>query len=250
MFASAQSTTSRSVTGDDKNLMALFRSGSVAAFEELYRRHRRVALYVARSTSDSPEDGEEIVSEAFLAVFQVMRAGGGPDEFFRGYLLSTVRRLAHQRNAVSRRLARLNHDLALQSSPVEGQKYLAKFEELVLAQAFGTLPDRWKMVLWCIDVEGMKPAAVARYIDSSPNGVSSLLARAREGLRQAYLQQHVSKPSTGNCGEVSSRFGKLVRGAISDPTRLKIARHLATCTSCTTALSEVEEVQASMRPKR
>ena len=43
------------------------------------------------------------------------------------------------------------------------------------------------MVLWHTEVEGQRPAEVAPLLGMSPNSVSALAYRAREGLRQAFV---------------------------------------------------------------
>jgi DNA-directed RNA polymerase specialized sigma24 family protein len=68
----------------------------------------------------------------------------------------------------------------------------ASLERSLVAQAFASLPERWQAVLWYTEVEQARPAEVALLLGISPNSVAALRYRAREGLRQAYLQAHVS----------------------------------------------------------
>lgn len=44
----------------------------------------------------------------------------------------------------------------------------------VAAEAFASLPERWRMVLWHLEVEGETPAEVAPLLWLTPNGVSAL----------------------------------------------------------------------------
>ena len=48
-------------------------------------------------------------------------------------------------------------------------------------------------MLWHTEVEGQKPADIAPLLGMSANSVSALAYRAREGLRQAFLTQHVGE---------------------------------------------------------
>jgi RNA polymerase sigma-70 factor (ECF subfamily) len=57
----------------DDRLMAQISIGDARAFEELYRRHVRGALLAARRHGASPELSEEVVQEAFVALWR--RAG-------------------------------------------------------------------------------------------------------------------------------------------------------------------------------
>lgn len=58
------------VSISEDRLMRQIAIGDSAAFEELYRRHVRGALLVARRAGASPELAEEIVQEAFVALWR------------------------------------------------------------------------------------------------------------------------------------------------------------------------------------
>jgi DNA-directed RNA polymerase specialized sigma24 family protein len=61
-----------------------------------------------------------------------------------------------------------------------------------VALAISGLPRQWQAVLWYVDMEGMDPAAAAPLLGISPNAVSALTCKAREGLRQNYLRSVAS----------------------------------------------------------
>lgn len=64
----------------DDRLMRQIAIGDSNAFEELYRRHVRSALLVARAHGASPELAEEVVQEAFVSLWRrasQFRAGRG-----------------------------------------------------------------------------------------------------------------------------------------------------------------------------
>ncbi|WP_284974616.1 sigma-70 family RNA polymerase sigma factor [Arthrobacter sp. efr-133-TYG-104] len=234
---------------DDAGLIALVREGDHEAFAELYRRHRKVAGYVARAESDSSSEAEDVVSEAFAAVFAALTSGKGPRESFQAYLATTVRRMAHRRNVTVRRSATLGYGSALDVLTLEENTTIAAFESTILMRAFRSLPVRWQTVLWCMEVEGLKPAATARVLDLTPNGVSSLLIRATEGLRQAYLQQHVGKAAIEECTDFARHLGKFVRNAVHKAARLRVDEHVAQCRHCANALADLQHIQAGMNPQ-
>lgn len=94
----------------DNHLIELVRQGHLSAFDELYRRHKNAAVYVARREADNLSDVDDVVAEAFLAVLVALEAGKGPNAYFRSYVLTTTRRMAHQRNAGARRRAAFDRD--------------------------------------------------------------------------------------------------------------------------------------------
>jgi RNA polymerase sigma factor (sigma-70 family) len=231
----------------DQEIIATVRGGDTDAFDLLYRRHLAAAQYVARANTDNPSDADDVVAEAFASVFQALSSGKGPREFFRAYLLTVVQRTAHARNRKARLTQSAPDDATLDSAVVDADPVLREFESSAVAAAFKSLPERWQAVLWHVDIEGMKPAAAAPFIGVSPNGVSSLLIRAREGLRQAYLQNHVVLAPDDECSEYSGQLGKYARNALKRTSREKVSAHLETCSKCTALLFELNHIQGAMR---
>jgi RNA polymerase sigma-70 factor (ECF subfamily) len=60
----------RTLSLSDDLLMRQVAVGDAHAFEELYRRHVRSALLVARAQGASPELAEEVVQEAFVSLWR------------------------------------------------------------------------------------------------------------------------------------------------------------------------------------
>jgi hypothetical protein len=68
----------------------------------------------------------------------------------------------------------------------------ARAQVSLAADAFASLPQRWRMVLWHTEMEGETPAQVAPLLGMTPNSVSALAYRARKRLRKTYLDHDVS----------------------------------------------------------
>lgn len=62
---------------------------------------------------------------------------------------------------------------------------LAAEETALVARAYGSLPERWQVLLWCFVVKGEPAATVAQRMGMTPSGVRSLAARARAGRTRA-----------------------------------------------------------------
>lgn len=232
---------------DDGHLIELVRSGDMSAFNHLYERHVAIASTVAKRNVDNPSDAEDVVAEAFQSVLQSLVAGKGPDTFFRAYLLSTVTRLSHQQNRKSSRVVPSGDDSVLDQTMAEPDAAVQAFESSTVARAFRSLPERWQAVLWYLDVERMKPAAVAPILGVSANAVSALAVRAREGLRRQYLQFHLAEKADGNCTDFVTKLGYFIRGGLSSGAEAKVREHLRGCAECTAALAELKDVQGTMR---
>ncbi|GEL99028.1 hypothetical protein CTE05_25750 [Cellulomonas terrae] len=249
-FVSASTQLEGGVTGDAE-LIASARSGDTAAIGALYERHAGAAWVVARQYSDSPEDADDVVADSFTAVFGAIERGNGPEAAFRAYLFTVVRRVAGLRREKNRRvqptddIAVLEAGTALAGTAEEPA--LAGFERGVVARAFHSLPERWQAVLWHTEVEGLTPAEIAPILGLTANGTAALAYRAREGLRQAYLQQHLQDPLDDGCRAVAGKLGAYVRGGLGTRETGQVEAHLEDCGTCRGLLLELGDVNHGMR---
>jgi len=229
------------LTTSDEELIANARSGDQSAFAELWRRHYRSGARVARQFTSSI-DADDLVSEAYTRIYQRVLAGGGPSGAFRPYLYTTIRNLASSWGAKSRDVQ--VDDIADYEDPSTLDDPVAlALDRTLTARAFRSLPERWQSVLWYTEVEGMDPHEVAPILGMSANGVAALSYRAREGLRKAWLQAHVSEPGTSEaCKWTMSRLGDNARHSLTPREQEKIQDHLRTCTKCAIISEEVDEV--------
>ncbi len=244
------------MTGDaavlsDAELIAAVRAGDTNAFAPLYERHGAAAQTVARQYTRSQADAEDITSDAFAKVLSVIAAGGGPDEAFRAYLFTVVRRLAFAWAQSGRRVQPTDDVATFESAygpagSVE-EPALEGFERTVVARAYDALPERWQAVLWYTEVEGRSAAEIAPLLGISANGVAALTYRAREGLRQGYLQQHLSTAPTKECAGVVDKLGAYVRGGLAARDTSTVEAHLAGCTECQALVGELGDVNHGMR---
>ena len=229
----------------DAELISRVRGGDLEAYGELYARHVDAARRLARQLVRGP-DSDDLVSDAFAKVMGVLRRGGGPDVAFRAYLLTAVRRLHVDRIRAQSRLTTTD-DLEPFDPGVPFQDTaVAQFESGAAARAFASLPERWQLVLWHLEVEGQKPAEIAVLLGMSPNSVSALAYRAREGLRQAFLAAHLAETDKAECRWVTEHLGGYVRKGLSKRDHDKVALHLDECPRCTAMYLELTEVNDNL----
>ncbi|HWH97166.1 MAG TPA: sigma-70 family RNA polymerase sigma factor [Pseudolysinimonas sp.] len=233
------------LTTSDAELIERARSGDRRAFGELWRRHYRSAARVARQFTSSI-DADDLVSEAYARIYQRVLAGGGPTGAFRPYLYTTIRNLASTWGAASRDVqVDIIEDFEDDRIPDDPAAWA--LDRTLTARAFRSLPERWQTVLWYTEVEGMDPHEVAPLMGMTANGVAALSYRAREGLRKAWLQAHVSDATaSGECQWSMSRLGEHTRDGLSNRDRERLTAHLAGCTKCTIVSEEVDEVGAHL----
>ncbi|MCW2756073.1 MAG: sigma-70 region 2 domain protein [Marmoricola sp.] len=229
----------------DAELISSVRGGDVSSYGDLFARHRDAATRLARQLV-SHSDADDLVSEAFAKVLNVLLAGGGPDVAFRAYLLTAVRRLHVDKIRATNRAMPTDDLTPYDSGEPFKDTVIAGFEGGAAARAYASLPERWQLVLWHLEVEGQKPAEIAPLLGMTPNSVSALAYRAREGLRQAYLQMHSADLTDADCRWTHDKLGAYVRKGLSRRDAAKVEEHLRNCRKCTALFMELSEVNSSM----
>lgn len=232
-------------TSDDDLVLAT-RAGDSSAYGMLWDRHAPAALRAARAITSSI-DPEDLVSEAFAKTFSAIRNGGGPTEAFRPYLFAAVRNAAatwggKQKDLALEYIDELPVDDAEDSLDVLSDKAL-------LTAAFKDLPERWRTLLWYLEVEGMKPREIAPLMGMTPNAVSVLASRAREGFKTAWLHAHIKEP--GRDAECRWTCERIVaqgrRRHVPRADRKRFDAHLERCRRCMVASTEVAHASSKLR---
>jgi len=228
----------RSEAESDASLAASVRRGNVEAYGQLYERHVASAYSLASQLSRSRAEADDLVAEAFVKVLDALVLGRGPGSAFRAYLLTTLRHTAYAKTRRDRRV-HLTEDVsavsgvsvAAVSVPVVDTA-VAALDQSLAARAYSILPKRWQVVLWHTEVQGRAPHDVARFIGRTPNAVSALAYRARERLRQAYVQGHLTQPVEPRCRATASQLGAWTRQALSAREKTRVEAHLGRCGPC------------------
>ncbi|WP_089304268.1 sigma-70 family RNA polymerase sigma factor [Geodermatophilus pulveris] len=232
---------------DDAQLLSRSRAGDAAAYAQLYERHVGTALHVARQMTDEAED---VVSDAFARTYTVLREGRGPDVAFRPYLLRAVRNAAIDRHRRVRRITPRESleeaETPLHHAQPTADPAIDRLEQQLVAQAFQSLPERWQMVLWHTEVQGEAPAQVAPLLGISPRAVAQLAVRAREGLRTAWLQEHIVTAPPGH-EEMVHLLAAHVRGSLGVRDRRALETHLTECVDCRRLRDELKDVNNRLR---
>ncbi|MEI5008594.1 sigma-70 family RNA polymerase sigma factor [Streptomyces sp. PmtA] len=248
----------------DADLVLRMRGGDDSAYEELFRRHAEAVRRYARTCCRDAHTADDLTAEVFARTLQAVRGGAGPEQAVRAYLLTTVRRVAASWTKSARR-EQLVEDFAVFADQAARATEVAREDTLELGadvramheaersmalQAFRSLPERWQAVLWHTTVEEEPPSAVAPLFGLTANATAVLAGRAREGLKQAYLQAHVSSALTsgGDCSRYADRLGAYARGGLRMRAERGLRKHLEACVRCRLAAGELEQVSNSGIP--
>ncbi len=231
----------------EEELLDRAREGDRSAFGTLYLRHRDAARKVAGMCASSAADAEDAVAEGFARVFAALPRMAGRQIAFRPYLLTCVRNAATDRLRRERRIDLRDQMPETPGTAQADDMALLGLEKNLVGEALQALPARWRTVLWLTEVEGLSPAEVSRRIGIKPNAVAALAYRARKGLREAYLQAHLTAEASEDCRATVSRLGNYVRGDLAEKDRVSVQTHLDACAKCRCRRDELTDVNATLR---
>ncbi|WP_016905981.1 sigma-70 family RNA polymerase sigma factor [Streptomyces xiaopingdaonensis] len=246
----------------DAELVARMREGDAAAYDALYRRHVAPVRRYARTCCRDADTAEDLANEVFARTLQAVRGGKGPQSAVRAYLMTSVRHTAAAWARSSKR-EQLVEDFAVFAETAEESRggvegatdpgadvrAMHEAEQTLVVRAFRSLSEHDQMVLWHTAVEGAKPQDVAPLLGKSKGATATAAHRARENLKQAYLQAHVSRARTGSadCARYADRLGAYARGGLRLRAERGLLRHLDGCAECRKAALEVKDLNQHIR---
>ncbi|MER5890966.1 sigma-70 family RNA polymerase sigma factor [Streptomyces sp. NPDC001941] len=244
----------------DLELIQRVRKGEREAFDEVFRRHAPAVLRYARTVCRDEHVAQDLVAETFTRTLRAVLNGVGPDTAVRAYLLASVRSVAATWARSAGRTTPVGDfadvsvrevnpgDLPALVDPGADVRVLRAEEQSLAVRAFRSLPERWQRVLWHTDVQRMSPREVAPLLGLAPNAVSALAQRAREGLRQAYLQIQVSATLTSSpeCALCAEQLAAHTRGKLGKRAQRRLRDHLEACEPCQAIADELRKVNQGL----
>ncbi|MFJ8696238.1 sigma-70 family RNA polymerase sigma factor [Streptomyces roseolilacinus] len=246
----------------DAELVQRMRGGDDSAYEELFLRHAEAVRRYARTCCRDRHTADDLTAEVFARTLQAVRRGAGPEQAVRAYLLTTVRHVAAAWAKTAKREQLVEDfgvfatEAARVSGPAGGGtvelgadvRAMQEAEQSLAVRAFRSLPERWQAVLWHTTVEEESPREVAPLFGLTANATAVLASRAREGLKQAYLQAHVNQSLTagGDCARYADRLGAYARGGLRTRAERGLRGHLEECVKCRLAAGELAQVNAGI----
>ncbi|MER6012034.1 RICIN domain-containing protein [Streptomyces bluensis] len=204
---------------------------------ELLARHRAAVFSYAAQCTSGPQHAGMLTTAAFTRVFGESLRRSGPTAAWRPHLLVTVRRVADEWAAGSRRT--MLHP-GLRSGPEATGRAAARLlsarllpadDRKLVSRAFHGLPERARCILWHAEVEAEDLAVPAALLGITPEDAAVKATQARALLRDACIRAHHETAP----GEECRRFSRLLdvslrRGDLGlDPD---LRQHMAGCLHC------------------
>jgi RNA polymerase sigma-70 factor, ECF subfamily len=172
----------------EARLVARFQAGDGRALETLFDLYLDRALGLAVRLTETREDAEEVVSDAFVRAFRHARALRAESGKFGPWLFAIVRTAAADRRRQLRLPTLSFESLAEQAGGDRPDEIaLARAEKARLLAALDALPEEWRAVLTLCDLEDVPHAEAAKALGRSTAATKSLLYRARRALRDALM---------------------------------------------------------------
>lgn len=177
---------------DDSDLVERARAGDVAAYEELVRRYRDLAVRTATVVAGSADEAEDAAQEGFVKAYAALgrfRAGSP----FRPWLLRIVANEARNR----RRSAGRRTGLALRAAedrppddaaPSPEAAVLDHERRRALVAALGRLRDEDREIVGARYLLDLSEAEAAELLGIPRGTVKSRLSRALGRLREALAE--------------------------------------------------------------
>jgi RNA polymerase sigma-70 factor, ECF subfamily len=180
----------------DVRLMLQVRDDTPGAFEALVRRYQDRLVGILFHLVGGLEEAEDLSQDVFLRIYKA-RKGYRPRAKFSTWLFTIANNLArnHLRGkgrkpsvpmsgagTESEAVAPIAQQLASRESTASSQMRKIELSEIV-REALGILSEDQKMAVLLNKFEEMSYSEIAEVMNRSPAAVKSLLARARNDLR-------------------------------------------------------------------
>lgn len=174
-------------TRTDDDLVARFRTGDDAAFEEMHRRYRsQLTAFARRMLNGSGHDPEDVVQDAFIRAYRGLRVTDRPMAL-RPWLYMIVRNRALDDLRSPQRAGAYDDEFVLNAVPtadaaecVQGRDDMRR-----LVAEIARLPERQRMALVMREFDGCSHVETARRLQTTVPATKSLIIRARSNLGAA-----------------------------------------------------------------
>jgi RNA polymerase sigma-70 factor (ECF subfamily) len=167
----------------DEELMQRIARGEQPAFRLLARRVTPPALALARRLTGNAADAEEVVQEALLRVW-TNAPRWRPEALLRTWLYRIVVNLCLNRKRRAPFASLAEADEPADPTPDAAEQMENDERDRHIADAIGKLPERQRAAIVLTYQEGLSNAETADVLGTTRSAVETLLARAKQSLRQ------------------------------------------------------------------
>ena len=187
---------------DEGTLVAAAKQGDMGAFETLVGRYERKIFRLAQNITQSKEDAEDVMQEAFLKSFQHLGEFQGNSRFYTWLVRIAVNQALMKLRKRRPNVISLDEEFDTGEDimprevedwgPSPEQRYEQTELSGILSSVIGELDPQFRVVFQLRDIEELSTEETAEALGLSVPAVKSRLLRARLKLRQK-LNRHFRK---------------------------------------------------------
>ena len=174
-------------TYSDDELVARFRSGDDAPFDEIHRRyHGALLAFARRMLNATGHDAEDVVQDAFIRAYRGLRVTDRPMTL-RPWLYMIVRNRALDELRLPQRAGTFDDDFALNAVPTADAAHCVEQRDEMrqLVAEIARLPERQRIALVLREFDGCSHVETAERLHTTVPATKSLIIRARSNLHAA-----------------------------------------------------------------
>lgn len=181
----------------DRELVQLAKQGDTGAFGQLMLEYQNKIYRLARRMTETDEDAEDVLQEAFIKAFKSLAGFKGESKFSTWLYRITVNLALMKLRKKKIDAVSLDEPVATDEGSVQREiedESLGPLEELiesesmgVLDEAIAELPRNYRAVFVLRHVEGLSTEETAKIVGISVPAVKSRLHRTRILLREKLL---------------------------------------------------------------
>lgn len=183
-------------TSSESEVIERVKLGDHAAFEEIYRRHRRRVYSVCVRVTRNSAEAEELTQDVFLRLFRKIGTFRGEASFGSWlYRVALNVGLMHARHERLMQFVSLNEDGEFEEADANQQLgredavLVGSVNRITLLAAIQRLAPGYRMVLWLHDVLGYQHAEIAEITGGTIGTSKSQLRKARMKIRADLLMR-------------------------------------------------------------
>ena len=179
---------------DESQLVAAAKRGDVEAFETLVNRYDRKIFRLAQNITQSREDAEDVMQEAFLKAFEHLGEFQGNSRFYTWLVRIAVNQALMKLRKRRPNEFSLDQDVETEDDviprevedwgPTPEDRYEQTELGRILSEAIAELAPPFRIVFQLRDIEELSTEETAEALGLSVPAVKSRLLRARLKLRQ------------------------------------------------------------------
>jgi RNA polymerase sigma-70 factor (ECF subfamily) len=179
---------------DELQLVTAARAGDISAFETLVNRYERKIFRLAMNITQSREDAEDVMQEAFLKAYEHLPGFEGNSRFYTWLVRIAVNQALMKLR--KRRPGQISLDQEIETDedsffrevedwgPSPEERFNQTELHEILNKVIGELEEPFRIVFQLRDIEELSTEETAEALNLSVPAVKSRLLRARLKLRQ------------------------------------------------------------------